>query len=287
MANILIHSTNHIGSFAFADLPAASSVAAGTTARVTDIGAASMWMTDSTRWHPKNGLASLMHTAIPMILPSSGSIGDDGALSLTTSLLSTYPSCYMYFPEDAIAEGVAAGLYYVVMSAANAGTIYNNTYTSGKPTIPGSPTAFDTTGPGAYTQSTSEITLITQTLPGNSLGIDGELSIWYSWLNGANTANNKIARIRLGGTAVHGVTLNNANQDSNSAFFLRNMGSASVQSTNNGVSGSARSFQEYTSGAYGQFTIDTASDVSVTLTAQIAADANFFIYSSARMEIRA
>lgn len=110
--------------------------------------------------------------------PSSGSIANNGALTLTTALQTTYSQgAYMYFPANSIAAGVAAGLYWVVMSSTTLGTIYNNTYTSGTPTAPTSLTPFVTTGPGAYTQTVGEVTLLLGTMPGGSMGKNGVLEV--------------------------------------------------------------------------------------------------------------
>lgn len=143
---------------------------------------------------------------IPMILVSSGSIGNNGALTGVSTLPVTYADCYMYFPANAIYTGSAAGLYYTKMSSATAGTIYKNVYTSGIPTIPANPTAFVTTGPGAYTQTTgSNINLLTVSVPGGYLGNNGTLQIGTMWSNIGNT-DNKIMAISFGGTDVQKVT---------------------------------------------------------------------------------
>ena len=192
------------GASTWANIPAATAYPAGTQWRVTDIGSAgSIWVTDATRWYPLNGSVTLLATAIPMILPSSGTIGNNGALSGLTAFPGTYVSCYMYFPANAIAAGVAAGLYYCVMSSTTAGTIYNNTYTSGQPTIPASPTAFSTTGPGAYTQTTaSDVTVLSGTVPANTLGINGELrSTFLSEM--VSGASYKVIGHKLGGTSYY------------------------------------------------------------------------------------
>lgn len=149
---------------------------------------------------------TLAQFALPMIMPSSGTIGNNGALSAITALNTTYAACYMYFPVNAIAAGVAAGWYYVVMSSTTAGTIYNNIYTpsitSGVPSIPDSPTAFVTTGPGAYTQGTSIITAYSVLLPANSMGANGSLEVWID--QGCNnTAGTKTITFLAGATSWH------------------------------------------------------------------------------------
>ena len=113
----------------------------------------------------------ILQANVPVFVPSSGIMANNGAITLTTALDTTYANCYLYLPANAIEAGSAAGLYFAQMSSTTVGTVYNNTYTSGKHAIPSSPTAFVTTGPGAYTQTTgSDITLLLTTLSGGAIG---------------------------------------------------------------------------------------------------------------------
>lgn len=140
---------------------------------------------------------------IPFVLPSSGTMGNNGALSGITAIASgqTYPHAYVYLPANAISAGSAAGWYYAQFSSTTAATVYNNTYTSGIPTVPSSPTAFVTTGPGAYTQGVgAEIPAITLTLPANSIGVNGSIDTTFS-ASTTNNVNSKIFRVALDSTA--------------------------------------------------------------------------------------
>ncbi len=148
----------------------------------------------STSAYAPPGRYTVGQSRIPMILPSSGSMANNGALTLTTALDQTYPNAYFYMPASAIAAGSAAGFYYGVMSSTTAVTLYNNPYVSGTPTIPASPTAFVTTGPGSYTQTTAAfLTCYTITIPGGTLGIYDEVqargNISYNNTAGAKTLN--------------------------------------------------------------------------------------------------
>jgi hypothetical protein len=127
---------------------------------------------------PPISRTTLGQSRLPMILPSSGSMGNNGALTITTAVDQTYPSAYFYMPANAIVAGSTAGFYYGVMSDTTHATLYNNAYSSGTPTIPASPTAFSTTGPGAYTQTTAvSLTAYTISIPGNTLGIYDEIQV--------------------------------------------------------------------------------------------------------------
>jgi hypothetical protein len=119
---------------------------------------------------------TLGQSRIPMILPSSGTMGNSGALTLTTALDQAYAAAYFYMPAGAIVTASAAGFYYGTMSSTTAVTLFNNPYVSGSPAIPASPTAFATTGPGAYTQTTgTSLGAWTMTLAGGTLGINDEV----------------------------------------------------------------------------------------------------------------
>jgi len=115
--------------------------------------------------------------SVPLIVPSSATIGNNGALSAMTALPTT-ESGYISLPAGAIATGVPAAQtwYWFVGSSTTAGTVYNNTYTSGTPVAPASPTPFVTTGPGAYTQTTgSLIPAYSLSIPGNFIGVNGSV----------------------------------------------------------------------------------------------------------------
>lgn len=151
---------------------------------------------------------TLAQDAIPVIIPSSGSFGNNGALSGITALPVTYANAYLCFPVNAIASGVAAGCYYTQMSSTTAGTVCNNKLGSGSPTIPAC-TAFSTTGPGAYTQSTSATTMVTISLPANSLGANGALRPYFMWGFPSNT-NTKTMVVQLAGNNVQAKADNTA-----------------------------------------------------------------------------
>jgi hypothetical protein len=157
------------------------------------------WNTVGGRYRYLNGMtrgvvAAIGQSHIPFVIPSSGAMGANGALSGVTAVATAYPNAYVYLPAGAIYSGSAAGWYYAVFSSTTAATVYNNTYTSGTPQIPASPTAFSTTGPGAYTQTTgsaaSEITAYSLTIPGNTVGPNGAIRAFILRTNN-NSANNK------------------------------------------------------------------------------------------------
>lgn len=153
---------------------------------------------------PSSALVSdrLLTSAVPMVLPSSGSMANNGAITLTTALAVTYGNgAWMYLPASAIATGSAAGWYWVVMSSTTVGVVYNNTYTAGGSLKP--PTTlvpFVTTGPGAYTQVTTAVNAASVTVVPNSMGANGQLNYDATFSNN-NTAGAKSFAALFGGTS--------------------------------------------------------------------------------------
>jgi hypothetical protein len=218
---------------------------------------------------------TLAQSAIPLILQSSGSIANNGALTGLTALPSTIANCYMWFPTNTISAATPAGWYYVTMSSATAGTIFNNTYTTGSPTIPGSPTAFVTTGPGAYTQTTgSYIQSASVTVLANSMGVNGAVECWANGVNN-NSAGQKTVAPFFGGSAnyvsSYTLSLGGAIQTS-----VRNRGKTNAQSQANNT---ITTVQMGDIGAVNSnpttFTIDTTVNQTFSIGLKIATATDF------------
>jgi hypothetical protein len=207
---------------------------------------------------------------VPVIIPSSGSMGNNGAITLTTALPAIYASCYLYLPANAISAGSSAGFYYAVMTSTTVGTVYNNTYTSGTPTIPASPTAFVTTGPGAYTQTTgAELALLEVTIPGGAMGKNGSLMSYPEFVY-SNSANTKTLKLYLGATAV--ITLAPTTTSYNPVrYFFRNRGAEAVNFDNSGAGFGAGTATP------SRRTINTTADFVYKITGQLAAATDYII----------
>lgn len=136
---------------------------------------------------------------IPLIGLSSGSIAANGVISAITALPVAYPNAYCWFPANALATVKAAGWYYCTFSTTTAGIAFLDTYTSGVPTIPASPTPV-VDGKGAFTGDTGEEFGHTITVPAGALGATGGLRI-YAYFIQTNNANVKTGRIRFSGNA--------------------------------------------------------------------------------------
>jgi hypothetical protein len=144
----------------------------------------------------------LAQWTVPVILASSGSMGNNGAVSGMTALRKTYSNgAWLYLPAAAIEAGSAAGFYWFVASSTTAGTVYNSTFNGASVPTAGTATPFATTGPGAFTGiATGEIVAATVTVPANAIGPSGWLLI-RGTQNNNNAVGDKIFRVRLGGGA--------------------------------------------------------------------------------------
>jgi hypothetical protein len=225
-------------------LPTCASALNGMVYRVTDVGdTGSNWNClysnheASWQWVPLGGSVNLAMSGIPFGIPSSGSIGNNGALTLTTAFPRTFSNgIYLYFPAGAIYSGSASGLYWTVMSSATVGTIYNNVYAASATTVPAAPaslTAFSTTGPGAYTQTTAtNISLASFTVAGNLMGARGELAISSGWDTSSTTTSKAYGAIWSG--TVQGLISNSttATYGGNYLLTVRNQESAAQQYIN-------------------------------------------------------
>lgn len=270
--------------YTFANLPAASANA-GNSVRVTDVGPAgsgSIWISDGVQWCPMNGRAIVAKSSIPLIMPSSGSMGNNGAITLTTALPLTYAKCYLYLPANAISAGSAAGWYYAEMAGTTTGIVYNNPYLSGRPSIPSANTAFVTTGPGAYTQTTgSDLPSLRFTIPANALGLYGGLE-YFSSIVVNNTAGTKTLKGFFGSTAFMILTAaNNTWADVVGGFS--NSGQAAVQRQltqdfSLGLVGGAS--YSPTTGA-----IDSTAAQVASITLKLATATDYIILQGTRIEL--
>lgn len=138
----------------------------------------------------------LFQCTLPLIVIHSGNMGNNGAFTTTNSLpQNTYRDSYCYFPSGAISAGSAAGWYYVLWGSDTAGTVYNNTWAgsfASPPAAPASPTAFVTTGPGAFTGPTALSEYITLPFASGDIAAGDEIQIDAVYQMN-NNGNNKTA----------------------------------------------------------------------------------------------
>ena len=218
---------------------------------------------------------TLAQSRVPMILPSSGSMANNGALTLTTAVDQTYPDAYFYMPAGAIAVGSVAGFYYGQMSSASAATLYNNLYVSGTPTIPASPVAFVTTGPGAYTQTTgSVITAHNISIPGGFLGPNDEVQS-HGVIDYNNSAGVKTIALGYGAFTYGIVNPSTTSAQSFQAGFA-NVGKQSRQ----GQTGTTAMGLGTIAGTYVNGTIDATSNQNLVAALKLATATDYVILQS-------
>lgn len=220
---------------------------------------------------------------IPFVLLPSGSIGNNGAWTTSNAAQATaYPNAYCFVPLHAISASSAAGWYYCTFSTTQAATLFNNTYTSGTPTIPASPTPFVTTGPGAYTQTTgSNIASYTLAIAGNTIGLNGTVHIEGN-VSHNNSAGNKILTTNYDsyafGTFTDTTSLNRA-----LIGGFSNRGATNVQ-----VPLSNSSLAVPATGSAGALTygaIDSTATKNLVFNLQIASGSDGMVLESAAVEL--
>ena len=228
---------------------------------------------------------TIISCGIPFVMfPGNGSTvglqftGSAGAFTLSASAIPTnhyalLSGFYTYLPANFGGQTIDAGWYWATLSSDTAGILYQNTYTSGTPTIPATPTAFVANLTGWLTQSLSEITALNGfTLFGGSLGKNGDLTWW--WRLGGNTSGSKAIKIKLGGTTLMNIPVSTS-PGVEASGKIKNIGRQDKQIisrysslTGIGQAGATYSANEVSS-------IDTSSDktITVTLLLQTTSDA--------------
>lgn len=221
----------------------------------------------------------ILLTGQPIIIPSSGTVGNNGALSGITALAATYSNgCWMFFPSGALFAGSVAAVYWVVMSSATAGTVFMNTIPTGQPGVP-TLAPIVATGPGAYTQTTgSNLTLLTISIPANSLGPNGAVEV-YGIQSNNNSANTKSTTVSFGNMQLS--MGSNTTNLANSALHLivnRGVTNSQVSIANTGFSATAA--------ASTVGTVDTTAVVSCTFLGQLVTAATDTVqYDAIRLNI--
>jgi hypothetical protein len=237
--NTVSYNARFIGAFTNSTYPDAANVQALSQMYVSDsvfgglekgfysaIGGA--WVNDR-EWNGLEYPVIVHSSGTPFGLPSSGTVGANGALSGLTAFNVTYVGIWLYFPAGAVYAGSLAGLYWCVMSGTTAGTIYNNRLTiPGSLDAPATPTPIVAAGPGAYTQTTGvAITAFGRTVPAGSMGAGGQLRI-ADTLRYSATVNAKTKTETLGGVTLRALANANATQQTISDYFvLQNRGTTS------------------------------------------------------------
>lgn len=229
-----------------------------------------------------NATVKLGQSTLPFVVLPSGSFGNNGAYTTVNAAQATaYPNAYCSVPAGAIATGVPAAQtwYYCTFSTTQAATLFNNTYTSGTPTIPGSPTAFATTGPGAFTQTTgSNIAAYTLSIPGNTIGLNGGIKVIIGKSNN-NNANNKTIGVTYGAFTVVSAATTTATGGAGFAGFF-NRGVANVQ-----FSPATTTLVWNMSGTPGYGAVDSTAAQNLVINLQLATATDALVLESAVIKL--
>ena len=145
---------------------------------------------------------SLIQSAIPVIVPSSGTVTTAGAITVTVAFPQIYSGgAWLWLPAGAIVGG-SAGLYYCVFSSTTVGVVYTE-YNDGSAFVPYAPVTANlvvaTGSNAAYTTITTAHTVMSAVVPAAYMGLQGKVTIEATIAN-SNTGNTKTSSITFGGT---------------------------------------------------------------------------------------
>lgn len=225
------------------------------------------------------GVASLYNRGILMLLPSSGSVGNNGAVTGLTAFPVALGPCFAYFPANALYSGSVAGFYYANVTSTTTATVYDDRWTGGVPEYPAVPTPIVATGPGAYTQTTGvDITAASFTVPGGALGSNGSIFV-YPNIGANNTANSKYWAVKYANNALIGRTNTTATMD-NTPVAMRAAGAADKQTAT-----SFAGFGANSGALFQRLSVDSTVDQEMILTLKLATATDFMFLQGLRAEL--
>ncbi len=218
-------------------------------------------------------------SAIPFLIPpGDGSsvglqfTGSAGAFTLSSAIMAGLGSmlngCFMYMPDNFCGSGYPAGWYWAAFSTETAGTLYTNTYLSGIPNRPGTPTAFPSNLSGFLTTTTSEVTGPNgYVLYGGSIGKNGSLNM--SIRVSGNNVNSHAFRVYLGSTSLWSMVGIYSSPIAEILLSARNQGIESIQCCSR--TGSIVGMGVFSSSAEGGYkTVNTGIDNLLSISLQNA-----------------
>lgn len=212
---------------------------------------------------------TISKSGVLMCLQSSGTVGNNGAVTGLTAFPVALGECFLYFPANALYAGSVAGFYYSNVTGTTAATVYNDRWTGGQPAFPATPTPIVATGPGAYTQTTGvDITAASFTVAGGALGAHGSLTLLPNF-GANNTAGTKSWTAKFANNTLIGRSNTTATMD-NTPVVMRNAGAADRQ-----IATSYAGFSANSGALFQRLTADTTVDQEFIITIKIAVATDF------------
>lgn len=199
--------------------------------------------------------------------------GSLGAFTMSAAVITNgylfLDGFYAYLPANFGGQTIAAGWYWAKLTSDTAGVLYQDTYTSGQPVRPASPTPFAVNLTGWLTQTNSEVTGPNGfTLPADALGNNGIMEYMLAVMATAS-GGTKTARVKFGGTTLANYISPGSNYQ-DVLLYTRAQGAQNKQKNSraNGVDagapGLAAASVEYTS-------LDLSTSKAITVTLQNSA----------------
>ena len=213
------------------------------------------------------------------ILPGDGAAvgmfftGTAGAFTLTAAAIiantwNVLKGCWCYLPANFGGKTYPAGWYWAVFSSDTAGILYNNTYSSGLPSRPATPTAFVDNLAGWLTQTTAEVTGPTGfTLRGGSMGPNGCLKSHFR--SSGNLTGTKTFKGYLGSSVFSSIAPTvNPTTEIITSFCNQGVANAQLVSGINSNTGVGVNSNVFTTSSYA--VIDTTTDKNISYTLQLS-----------------
>ena len=214
-----------------------------------------------------------------VILPGDGAAvgmfftGTAGAFTLTAAAIiantwNVLKGCWCYLPANFGGKTYPAGWYWAVFSSDTAGILYNNTYSSGLPSRPATPTAFVDNLAGWLTQTTAEVTGPTGfTLRGGSMGPNGCLKSHFR--SSGNLTGTKTFKGYLGSSVFSSIAPTvNPTTEIITSFCNQGVANAQLVSGINSNTGVGVNSNVFTTSSYA--VIDTTTDKNISYTLQLS-----------------
>lgn len=220
---------------------------------------------------------------LPMIFPSSGNVGQNGTIALTTPLDQVYANSFMYFPAGALFAGQTAAAYFAQCTSTTACTVYKNFYPGGTPTIPTTLISIVSPLMGAYTQTTgSNIGGYYMTVPAYQLGQNDGFNISVS-VKMPNTTTTKAVGAFYGGCSFASTLGIASDTEWSGSFGLVNRGVTNSQArtnVNNSTAGGSGTGLSTFLGC----NVDTTKDQQIIIQPQLIQSANdWVVFQSVRV----